>query len=237
MSLSLFDRLALAAAAFALATCACAANPRVEIQTSHGKIVLELYADKAPESVENFLRYAKDGFYDGTIFHRVIDGFMIQGGGFTENMEQKPTRPPIPNEAANGLRNDIGSIAMARRNDPQSATSQFFINLADNTALNYPARDGYGYAVFGKVTQGLKVVQAIAKVPTRDSGTRPNYKNVPATPVVIRTIKVLSSASGTGTRLSSQNACIRSASLCDLTASDRSTLRVARPDGIPGFPC
>jgi peptidyl-prolyl cis-trans isomerase A (cyclophilin A) len=184
-------RLTVAAATFALAAGAWADNPRVEIQTSQGIIVVELYPEKAPKTVANFLRYANNGFYQGTIFHRVIDGFMIQGGGFNDRMEQKPVREPIPNESSNGLRNDIGSIAMARRADPQSATSQFFINLADNAPLNHPGRDGYGYAVFGKVTQGMEVVQSIGKVPTRDSGTQPNYKNVPAKAVVIERVKVL----------------------------------------------
>jgi peptidyl-prolyl cis-trans isomerase A (cyclophilin A) len=191
---SLLVRLSLATASFVIGASAWAANPRVEVRTSQGTIVIELYPEKAPRSVENFLRYAKDKFYDGTVFHRVIDGFMIQGGGFDEKMQQKPTREPVPNEADNGLKNDAGTVAMARRADPQSATSQFFINLGDNAALNYPGRDGSGYAVFGKVTEGMDVVQKIARVPTGDFGMRPVYKNVPVQPVVIRSVKVLRAA-------------------------------------------
>jgi len=165
-----------------------AANPVVEVKTNQGTLLIELYADKAPKSVANFLQYVQDGFYNGTVFHRVIDGFMIQGGGFTPDMKQKTTRPPIENEAKNGLKNVAGTLAMARTGDPHSATAQFFINLADNVPLDYPSRDGWGYAVFGKVTQGGEVVQKVAKVKTGNAGM---HQNVPATPVVIESVKLL----------------------------------------------
>ncbi len=168
---------------------AATAAPRVEMQTTLGKITLELDAAKAPKSVENFLQYARSGQYDGTIFHRVIDGFMIQGGGFTKEMNEKPTKAPIANEAKNGLKNLRGSIAMARRADPHSATAQFFINHRDNPNLDYPAHDGWGYAVFGKVTEGMDVVDKIAKVKT---GNRGMHQNVPVEPVIIESVKVLS---------------------------------------------
>lgn len=164
-----------------------AANPIVEMRTSEGVIRIELFADKAPESVKNFLEYAKSGHYNGTVFHRVIDGFMIQGGGFDASLNQKPTRAPIQNEARNGLRNEPGTIAMARTNDPHSATAQFFINLVDNRALDYPSRDGWGYAVFGKVTEGFDVVQAIGRAATRTVGP---YQNVPSTPITIESVEV-----------------------------------------------
>jgi cyclophilin family peptidyl-prolyl cis-trans isomerase len=166
------------------------AAPTVELSTSLGKIVIELNAEKAPKSTANFLKYARDGFYQGTVFHRVIPGFMIQGGGFDEKMSQKTTRPPIENEAANGLSNQRGTIAMARTNDPHSATAQFFINHVDNRNLDNPSFDGWGYAVFGKVTQGMDVVDKIAKVPTRSSGM--GLQNVPQTPVVIQGVKIIS---------------------------------------------
>jgi len=165
-----------------------AANPMVEMKTNHGTLVVELFADKAPKSAANFLKYAQDGFYDGTVFHRVIDGFMIQGGGFEAGMKQKETRAPIENEAKNGLKNSVGTLAMARTSDPHSATAQFFINLVDNAMLDYPSRDGWGYAVFGKVTQGLDVVQKIAKVKTSSAGM---HQNVPSAPVVIESVKLL----------------------------------------------
>ena len=165
-----------------------AANPMVEMKTSQGTLVIELYADKAPKSVDNFLKYTKDGFYNGTIFHRVIDGFMIQGGGFEAGLKQKETRAPIENEAKNGVKNGVGTLAMARTSDPHSATAQFFINLVDNGMLDYPGRDGWGYAVFGKVTQGFDVVQKIAKVKTGNAGP---HQNVPSTPVVIESVKLL----------------------------------------------
>ena len=159
-------------------------QPRVALETTKGKIVLELYADKAPETVKNFLAYVDAGFYDNTIFHRVIPGFMIQGGGFTADMQKKSTRPPIKNEADNGLPNQRGSIAMARTPDPHSATAQFFINSVDNTALNYREKTqrGWGYAVFGQVVTGLEVVDGISTVKTV---TRGRFRDVPAEPVVI----------------------------------------------------
>ncbi len=160
------------------------AAPRVDLVTTKGTIVLELDPAAAPKTVENFLTYVRSGFYDGTIFHRVIPGFMIQGGGMTAQMQRKPTRAPIPNEASNGLKNTIGTIAMARTQDPNSATAQFFINLADNPFLDYrgggPA--GAGYAVFGHVVAGMDVVEAIAKVPT---GFRDGHHDVPVDPIVI----------------------------------------------------
>ena len=177
------------AAAMLAATAAATAAPSVEMQTSQGRMVIELNAEKAPVTVENFLKYAKEGHYDGTIFHRVIDGFMIQGGGFTPSMEEKKTGKSIQNEAKNGLKNQRGTIAMARRAEPNSATAQFFINHRDNTALDYPGHDGWGYAVFGKVTQGIEVVDKIAKVST---GNRGMHQNVPVEPVVIQSVKVLS---------------------------------------------
>ncbi|NMG74803.1 peptidylprolyl isomerase [Aromatoleum diolicum] len=167
---------------------ALAANPVLEMRTSHGTIEMELFADKAPKSVENFIEYVKSGHYTGTIFHRVIDGFMIQGGGFDAGLNQKPTRAPIENEAKNGLRNEAGTLAMARTADPHSASAQFFINLVDNRFLDYPSRDGWGYAVFGKVTKGLDVVQKIGRTPTR---TLKGYQNVPDQPVTIESVRVI----------------------------------------------
>ena len=169
------------------------AAPTVEMTTSHGKITLELYPEKAPRTVEMFLYNAKHGFYEGTIFHRVIDGFMIQGGGFNQSMEEKkPRTPTLQNEASNGLGNERGTLAMARTADPHSAQVQFFINLKDNQFLNHRApTDGrsWGYAVFGKVTQGMDIVDQIAKVPTGNQGY---YENVPTTPVVIHKVKIIS---------------------------------------------
>ncbi len=159
------------------------APPRVELVTTLGTIEIQLDPQRAPKSVANFLQYVKAGFYSGTIFHRVIPGFMIQGGGLTADMQQKPTRPPIPLESKNGLKNLRGTIAMARTSDPNSATSQFFINLVDNASLDYPQPDGHGYAVFGQVIKGMDVVDRIAKVATRDDGP---MQNVPVTPVVIQ---------------------------------------------------
>jgi len=171
------------------APAALAANPVVEIQTSAGKMTVELYADKAPKSVDNFLQYVKDGFYKDTVFHRVMAGFMIQGGGFDTKMNQKPTRTPVENEARNGLKNERGTLAMARTSNPHSATAQFFINHKDNGFLNYPGQDGWGYTVFGKVTQGLEVLDKIAAVPT---GNHPSgHQNVPLTPVLIQSVTLL----------------------------------------------
>ncbi len=161
-------------------------KPRVKLSTSQGDIVLELDPEKAPKTVANFLKYVDDGFYDGTIFHRVIANFMIQGGGFSTELAKKPTRAPIQNEAKNGLKNDRGTIAMARTFDPHSATAQFFINVKDNTFLNHtaPTPNGWGYCVFGKVVDGMKVVDAIRNTPTGASGPFP--KDVPKTAVVIK---------------------------------------------------
>jgi len=163
-----------------------AAEPqRVLMQTSLGDITLELDADKAPKTVANFLAYVDDGFYDGTIFHRVIGDFMIQGGGLQPDMEKKATRAPVENEAKNGLKNLRGSIAMARTNDPHSATAQFFINHKDNPNLDYPSFDGWGYAVFGRVVDGMDVVDAIAAVPT---GVRAGHRDVPQQTVLIESV-------------------------------------------------
>jgi peptidyl-prolyl cis-trans isomerase A (cyclophilin A) len=153
----------------------------VLLSTSLGDITIECFPDSAPQSVENFLQYVDDGFYDGTVFHRVIPDFMIQGGGMTEDLERKPTREPIENEADNGLKNKRGTLAMARTREVNSATSQFFINLADNDFLNHGARD-YGYAVFAHVVDGMDVVDAIAAV---DTTTKEGMQNVPVEPVVI----------------------------------------------------
>jgi peptidyl-prolyl cis-trans isomerase A (cyclophilin A) len=184
--------LALFALAAAVAAPVGAANPQVKLETSEGTIVLELEQAKAPITVGNFLEYVKSGFYDGTIFHRVIPRFMIQGGGFTANLEQKPTREPIVNESANGLVNKRGTIAMARTSDPNSATSQFFINLVDNAFLDKAkAQDGIGYCVFGRVVQGMKVVDAIAAVPTGNAG---GMQDVPLQPVRIKKASVVGAA-------------------------------------------
>jgi peptidyl-prolyl cis-trans isomerase B (cyclophilin B) len=160
------------------------ASPRVVLTTTLGDITLELDKDKAPISTENFLMYVSSGQFDGTIFHRVIPGFMVQGGGFTADMKQKSTMPPIVNEADNGLKNDRGTIAMARTSEPHSATSQFFVNLKDNTFLNHtaPTPQGWGYAVFGKVVEGMHVVDTIATVET---GAHGPHRDVPVQPVVI----------------------------------------------------
>ena len=168
-----------------------AANPMVELKTNLGEIVVELDADKAPKSAANFVQYVKDGHYNGTVFHRVIDGFMVQGGGFDARMAQKPTRAPIENEAKNGLKNLPGTLAMARTSDPHSASAQFFINLVPNTFLDYPSRDGWGYAVFGKVVRGMDVVEKIAKVQTANAGM---HQNVPVDPVTIESARVLDAA-------------------------------------------
>ena len=162
---------------------------KATIETSLGTITLALNEEKSPATVANFAQYARDGHYDGTIFHRVIDGFMIQGGGFTKEMNQKPTREPIRNEAVNGLKNRRGTISMARTMVVDSATSQFFINVADNDFLDFsaPTPQGYGYAVFGEVVDGMEVVDAIAKVKTGFFGA---HQNVPDTPIVIKKITV-----------------------------------------------
>jgi peptidyl-prolyl cis-trans isomerase B (cyclophilin B) len=167
-----------------------AANPRVKLETTQGVLVLELTPRLAPRTVDNFLQYVKDGFYDGTLFHRVIKGFMIQGGGLTETMERKPTRDPIENEAANGLKNRRGSIAMARTGDPHSATAQFFINTVDNPSLDFRDKSvaGWGYCVFGRVVQGMEVVDAIEAVQT---GRRAGRQDVPLEPVILRRASVV----------------------------------------------
>jgi len=166
------------------------ARPKVLMQTSMGDLVIELYPDKAPKSVANFLQYADDGFYNDTIFHRVINGFMIQGGGFTQDMVKKQTRAPIMNEADNGLRNTIGTIAMARTMDPHSATSQFYINVAMNSSLDFREKTprGWGYAVFGRVIKGMDVLKAIKSVPTTSKGM---YRDVPVTTVLIKKVSRL----------------------------------------------
>ncbi|MEC5162677.1 peptidyl-prolyl cis-trans isomerase A (cyclophilin A) [Janthinobacterium sp. CG_23.3] len=170
---------------------AAGAAPQVSLKTNLGVIVVELDQEKAPKSVDNFLQYVKSGFYKGTIFHRVIDGFMVQGGGFSKTMVQKPTNKPVENEAKNGLKNLPYTIAMARTGDPHSATSQFFINVSDNTPLDYPGRDGFGYTVFGKVISGMDVVDKIKAVPVADSGP---FQNVPVTPIVIESATLLGGA-------------------------------------------
>jgi cyclophilin family peptidyl-prolyl cis-trans isomerase len=167
---------------------AAAADPQVDVKTSLGSFRIELNPAKAPKSVENFLQYVKSGHYNGTVFHRVIPGFMVQGGGMTADMSQKPTRPPIPIESKNGLKNEVGSLAMARTSDPNSATAQFFINVNNNEFLNYPGQDGHGYTVFGKVVTGMDVVSKIVAVPT---GNRGMHQNVPVKPVVIESMTVV----------------------------------------------
>ncbi|MDD2540395.1 MAG: peptidylprolyl isomerase [Desulfuromonadaceae bacterium] len=164
-------------------------KPVVIMETTLGTIKIELFEKEAPVSVKNFLTYTKNGFYNGTTFHRVIPGFMIQGGGFTADQTQKPTGAPIRNEAANGLKNDRGTIAMARTSAPDSATSQFFINVVNNDMLNRPSPDGAGYAVFGKVIEGMAVVDRIASVKTKDINMM--FQNVPATPVIIKSVKIV----------------------------------------------
>ena len=184
-------RRALMGLAMAGAWCLCAhaqAAPSVQFQTSAGGFVIELNAEKAPKTVENFLQYVNDKHYEGTVFHRVIDGFMVQGGGFTLAMAQKPTRGPIALEAANGLRNDRGTIAMARSGNPNSATAQFFVNVVDNPGLNAPQPDGFGYAVFGKVSSGIETIDKIRTLPT---GNKAGMQNVPLTPITINSVRIL----------------------------------------------
>ena len=165
--------------------------PVVELETNMGAIVIELNEEKAPKTVENFLNYVKSGQYDGTIFHRIIDGFMIQGGGMDAEMNEKPTNAPIENEADNGLKNDKGTIAMARTQDPHSATSQFFINVKDNDFLNHSGKNmqGWGYTVFGKVTSGMDVIEKMRSVPTGRFGM---HADVPKEPVVINSATIVS---------------------------------------------
>ncbi len=163
----------------------------IQFTTNHGTFTVELFEQDAPKTVANFLEYVQSGFYNGTIFHRVINGFMIQGGGFNEKMQQLPTRAPIENEAANGLKNERGTLAMARTNDPHSATAQFFINVVDNDFLNFKAPQGasWGYCVFGKVQEGMEVIDSIKKVATGNSGF---HQNVPIDPVIIQKVEILS---------------------------------------------
>lgn len=168
-------------------------NPQVLIKTNHGDITVELFADKAPKTVDNFLTYVNEGHYNGTIFHRVIKDFMIQGGGFTADMQQKPTHAPVENEADNGLRNTIGTLAMARTNDPHSATAQFFINTMNNDFLDFREKTprAWGYAVFGRVIDGMKVVNDIRSVKT---GNRAMHQDVPTEDVVIESASVINAA-------------------------------------------
>jgi peptidyl-prolyl cis-trans isomerase A (cyclophilin A)/peptidyl-prolyl cis-trans isomerase B (cyclophilin B) len=182
-------RLFLISTAAVVPSGALAADPQVDLRTSAGTIRIELYPAKAPKTVENFLQYVRDGHYNGTVFHRVIDGFMIQGGGFEQSFKQKPVRKPVANEAKAGvnagLKNEVGTLAMARTSDPDSATAQFFINVNDNAFLNWgdPKGDGVGYTVFGKVVSGMDVVTTIAKTPTGSGG--PFQRDVPRPVVVI----------------------------------------------------
>lgn len=180
--------LALASASTWASAQSTAGNPRVKFATTQGEFVVELDPAKAPKTVENFLQYVNDKHYEGTVFHRVIDGFMIQGGGLTADMQQKPTRAAIPLEAKNGLKNDRYTIAMARTGNPNSATSQFYINVANNDMLNAPNPDGHGYAVFGKVVQGQAIIDKIRAVPT---GNRGMHQNVPVSAVTITSATVL----------------------------------------------
>ncbi len=187
MKTTLFSFLTLALALGFAAQAADVKNPVVVIKTNLGTMKAELYADKAPKTVANFLKYVDEKFYDGTVFHRVISGFMIQGGGFTQDMTQKKTHAPIPNESGNGLKNERGTLAMARTSDPNSATAQFFINTVNNGFLDKAqAQDGVGYAVFGKVIEGMDVVDKIKAVPT---GMKNGMGDVPKTPVVIESIR------------------------------------------------
>ncbi|MEJ2612009.1 MAG: peptidylprolyl isomerase [Candidatus Thiodiazotropha sp.] len=171
-----------------LASDAWAENVKVLMKTSMGDITLSLDQEKAPKTVENFLQYVRDGFYDGTIFHRVIKDFMIQGGGFTPDMKKKETREAIENEAKNGLKNKIGTVAMARTSAPHSATAQFFINHKNNDFLDYPSQDGWGYAVFGKVIKGMDVVNSIARQPT---GISSGMRDVPKESITIEKVSII----------------------------------------------
>jgi len=160
----------------------------IKLTTNHGDILIELDAEKAPKTCANFEQYVRDGHYDGTLFHRVIDGFMIQGGGMNPDFSQKPTRAPIENEAKNGLKNQAGTIAMARTMQPHSATSQFFINVSNNDFLDYPGQDGWGYCVFGRVVEGMETVEAIKGVRT---GSRSGHQDVPMEDVVIEKAEIV----------------------------------------------
>lgn len=171
-----------ATSSFATENEAPTAPAKVKLETSLGSIIIELDSEKAPITVSNFLKYVDTGFYNGTIFHRIIPGFMAQGGGFDEKFQKKQTLAAIKNESSNGLKNDRATISMARTGNPDSATAQFFINYKDNNSLNYPAQRGSGYAVFGKVIEGMDVVDQMAKLPTENQG---RFQNVPKTPIVI----------------------------------------------------
>lgn len=181
-------RLSGALLCLALALPASASAQRVALDTTQGTIVIELAPQAAPKTVANFIDYVKSGHYNNTVFHRVMGTFMIQGGGYTADLAEKPTRAPIPLESQSGLKNERGAVSMARRGDPNSATSQFFINVVDNPRLDYPNPDGHGYAVFGKVVEGMDVVDKIRAVPTGASGS---HQSVPTTPVVIKSARIL----------------------------------------------
>lgn len=189
VNLMKFKNLLLSCLLLSISICALAA-PSVEFQTSQGNFTIELYPEKAPKTVANFLQYVKDGFYENTIFHRVINHFMIQGGGFERDLSEKSTRAAIANEAGNGLLNQTGTVAMARTADPDSATAQFFVNLTDNQFLDYvsPDPDQIGYCVFGKVTSGIEVIQKIGLTQTNTVG---RYSDVPVKPVIIKSVKLL----------------------------------------------
>lgn len=186
--LALSGAVAMTATAATAAPAEPAPHPQVELKTTMGNIVLELDREKAPKSVDNFLAYVKSGYYKGTIFHRVIDGFMIQGGGYDEKLKSKPTRKNVPSESQNGLTNDAYTIAMARMDDPNSANSQFFINVADNQGLNFPGSDGVGYTVFGKVIDGRETVDKIKGVLVDDKGM---FQNIPVTPIFVKSATIL----------------------------------------------
>jgi peptidyl-prolyl cis-trans isomerase A (cyclophilin A)/peptidyl-prolyl cis-trans isomerase B (cyclophilin B) len=185
--LRLLAALSLTGSVLSVSTAHAQNMPRVSMKTSMGEIVLELYPDKAPKTVANFLDYAKSGYYNGTVFHRVIDNFMIQGGGFDKDMKQKPTNSPIENEAKNGLKNEAYTVAMARTSQPHSASSQFFINVRDNGFLDYPGQDGWGYCVFGKIVKGTEIVNKMKVVETTNKGM---HQNVPVKPIVIESVTV-----------------------------------------------
>jgi cyclophilin family peptidyl-prolyl cis-trans isomerase len=185
--MSLFAGVALSGAVMAAAP-ASTITPQVSLKTSEGEIVLELNQEKAPKTVANFLAYVKSGHYKGTIFHRVIDGFMIQAGGYTVDLKGKPTKPPVVSESQNGLKNETYSVAMARTGNPNSATAQFFINVVNNENLDYPGQDGFGYTVFGKVVKGQEVVDKIKGVLVDDKGI---FQNIPVKPIVITSATIL----------------------------------------------
>lgn len=194
MKSTFFKQLLLSTSLLIATTTSVLAGPYVEFETNKGKFTIELYPEKAPETVANFLQYVKDGFYEKTIFHRVINNFMIQGGGFERDLFQKPTRAPIINEAANGLKNDTGTIAMARTEAPNSATAQFFVNLKDNAFLNHTGThpSEMGYCVFGKVVSGMDVINKIAVVPTGNVG---RFQDVPTQAITIKSAKLLEEVS------------------------------------------